>query len=412
MTRMGVYSSFRCCTPDRQVAAGGKTAAAAPPPRATRPAAAPPAAATDTGPGGGGGGEAAGISSPPRPPLPPPRRFFGATPPPHAPVTDLGPVPPPDHESALPAVADGLGSETGNVVDSDLEEDQAYQKVTSSYRNVMPYRQALRSLSAPALPSLRRHTDPAAVGPGPPGSPAAAPGGLAGGGGGAQRPPLRPDVRGVQVERKSDGTRQDKAGTFFLRQLLELTALGVGDADVAAALVHVFGPTRRIRLSGPTTSPEELEVREALLEAARRHVGLQHKPQTSHRNHHHDDEELPPPQQHQHQYQYQYQYQGTAAMEESFYGDRSYATAATAAASASSSSTTIETVAAAFGTSSSRTTSSSASASAADDADRSADEWKARVKEQNMQRRRLSSWLQYRGHDMGVVLKVFELLGI
>ncbi|GIL75011.1 hypothetical protein Vretifemale_4855 [Volvox reticuliferus] len=51
----------------------------------------------------------------------------------------------------------------------------------------------------------------------------------------------------------------------------ELLEHGISRTDVAAALTHVFGPSQRIQLTG-TGTPEELAVREALLDAARRHV--------------------------------------------------------------------------------------------------------------------------------------------
>ncbi|GLC46984.1 hypothetical protein PLESTM_002003500 [Pleodorina starrii] len=130
----------------------------------------------------------------------------------------------------------------------------------------------------------------------------------------------------------------------------ELAVQGVAAEDVAAALAHVFGPTRRIRLTGPAT-PEERGVREALLEGARRHVGRRNGAEPD-------------------------------------------------AAASSPTRSPLPKADGGVGSSGSRGRVGAPAAAAVSD----------RIKERVAKRRRLASWLQYRGHEMELVLRVFELL--
>ncbi|GLI69600.1 hypothetical protein VaNZ11_014263 [Volvox africanus] len=157
----------------------------------------------------------------------------------------------------------------------------------------------------------------------------------------------------------------------------ELMAQGVSMADVAAALTHVFGPSQRIQLRGAGT-PEELAVRDALLDAARRHVERQSGAAIS------------------------------GAEQVSNHISKSRSTTPSASLEADEP----------FNSSSGRREKSTVRKHSSVETSRwgtsrsSAAGWGAKAKEQNAKRRRLAMWLQYRGHEMDVVLKVFDLLKV
>ncbi|GFR40863.1 hypothetical protein Agub_g1514 [Astrephomene gubernaculifera] len=127
----------------------------------------------------------------------------------------------------------------------------------------------------------------------------------------------------------------------------DLAALGVAPEHVSSGLAAVFGPSRRIKLSGPAT-PQEKEVSQKLLEAARRHVE---------------------------------QRRGSYLRQQS---------------------------------SSSGGNSSSAGGQGAGGGARDKENWctahTAQIKDREANKRRLAMWLQYRGHDMGLITEVIKQL--
>ncbi|GIL47945.1 hypothetical protein Vafri_4675 [Volvox africanus] len=167
----------------------------------------------------------------------------------------------------------------------------------------------------------------------------------------------------------------------------ELMAQGVSTADVAAALTHVFGPSQRIQLRAAGT-PEELAVRDALLDAARRHVERRSGAAIS------DAERInnlrsnsrsttPSP---------------SAEVDEHCNSSSDNGNGSASASGRREKSTVRKH--SSVGTDRWGTSRSSAAG------------WGAKAKEQNAKRRRLAMWLQYRGHEMDVVLKVFDLLKV
>ncbi|KAG2436908.1 hypothetical protein HXX76_006427 [Chlamydomonas incerta] len=126
----------------------------------------------------------------------------------------------------------------------------------------------------------------------------------------------------------------------------DLAAQGVAAGHVSAALTYVFGPSQRIRLSGHSLSAEEQEVRDMFLEAARKQVERRGGGGSGGGS-------------------------GAVSVGDADNYDEGFA--------GGSSDGEREAAAAAF-------------------------------KERDRKRRRLGTWLQYRGHDMDLILKTFAAL--